>query len=100
MDPARPSLRAVQRVVALSRELPIRIARRMVLVNRVRDGAADAFASEIGTLGSDVERLPDVPQDDRVERANAEGRDVFGLDAGGPALAAVKRIVDKIARSP
>ncbi len=100
MDPTRPGLRAAQRVIALSRELPIRVARRAVLVNRVRPGAADAFAGEMAALGRDVERLPDVPQDDAVERAGAEGRDVFGLDAGSPALAAAKRTVDKLETGP
>jgi CO dehydrogenase maturation factor len=96
MDPTRPGFRAVQRVVALSRELPIRIARRLVIVNRVRPGTADPFAAELKALGPDVERLPDVPQDDAVERAGAAGEPVFRLEASSPALAAVKRIVDKL----
>ena len=96
MDPTRPGLRAVQRVVALSRDLPIRIGRRLVLVNRVRPGTADAFAADLAALGQDVVRLPDVPQDDAVERSGAEGRTVFGLEDDSPAVQAAKRIVDKL----
>ncbi len=96
MDPTRPALRAVQRILQISRELPIRVARRAVLVNRVKPGAAPP--TEIAGLG--VERLPDVPEDDAVERAGSEGLDVFRLDAGSAALEAVRRIVDKLNPGP
>ena len=74
----------------------IRIGRRLVLVNRVRPGTADAFAADLAALGQDVVRLPDVPQDDAVERSGAEGRTVFGLEDDSPAVQAAKRIVDKL----
>ncbi len=95
MDPTVPALRAVKRIIALSRELPVRIARRAVLVNRIGpEGVPDEIAKELEGLS--VERLPDVPQDDEVQRAGAEGRDVFGLADGSPALAAVKSVVEAL----
>ena len=95
-DPTLPALRAVGRILELSRELPVKIARRGVLLNRTRpDGPPERLAREIErlTASQDVERLPDVPQDNDLERAGAEGRDVFGLSADSPALAAVRNVV-------
>ena len=84
MNPTEPSLRAARRIVALSRELPVKIDRRAVLVNRA--GPPEMLAEidrEVAAWG--VERLADVPQDDEVERAGAAGRDVFTLSAQGGA---------------
>jgi CO dehydrogenase maturation factor len=93
LNPTMPSLRAVKRILQLSRELPVNIGRRLVLVNRVRpDAANQRVDGELAEL--DAERLADVPQDDSVERAGAVGQDVFGLPSDSPAVAAVKNIVN------
>jgi len=95
LNPTEPSLRAARRIVALARELPVKIGRLAVLVNRVGpEGVAPEIEQEIAALG--VERLPDVPQDDAVERAGARGRDVFTLPADGPAIVVVKEIIDSL----
>jgi CO dehydrogenase maturation factor len=95
MNPTLPSIRAAKRILELSRQLPVRIARRMVLVNRVGpDGPADAVDRELADLHA--ERLPDVPQDDDVETAGAVGRNVFCLPEDSPALAAVRNVVQII----
>ena len=96
---AHPALRAARRILGLSRELPVTIARRAVLVNRIRAGGlAEAVQGEIDGLSSpdDVERLPDVAQDDRLESAGAEGRDVFNLAGDVPALEAVRQVVEAL----
>jgi len=94
-NPSLPSLRAVTRIMQLSRELPINIHRRMMLVNRVApDSPLDVVERELGPV--EAERLPDVPNDDNVERAGAVGDDVFSLDDQNPALLAVQAIVDKL----
>jgi CO dehydrogenase maturation factor len=99
LNPTLPSLRAAKRIVALSRELPVRIGRRAVLVNRVGpEGMPSEMDRELTELG--VERLPDVPQDDAVERAGASGLDVFNLPQQSPALAAVRRLVRTICVTP
>ncbi len=98
MDATLPALRAARRVVELSRELPVRLGRRVLLVNRVPAGGIPAaVAKELDRM--DVERLPDVPQDDTVQGAGAEGIDVFKLDAGTPALGAAKRVLEAL-RAP
>ncbi|MHC4251300.1 MAG: nucleotide-binding protein [Planctomycetota bacterium] len=98
-NPALPSLRAAKRVLELSRELPVSIGRRAVLLSRAAPGApAGKVAALLDELSAarEVERLPDIPQDDALERAGAEGRSVFELGAEAPALGAVRRIVEAL----
>lgn len=92
-DPTLPALRAVRRILELSRELPVSIGRRMILLNRVpQRGLAPAVGAELARL--DAPRLPDVPFDETVEQAGAEGRSVFFLPADTPALEAVGRVAE------
>ncbi len=94
-NPAMPSLRAVKRIMQLSRELPITIRHRMMLVNRVGpDSPTEVVERELGPV--EAERLPDVPNDENVERAGAVGEAVFSLDDQNPALAAVRNIVEEL----
>lgn len=94
-DPTLPAVRAVKRILALSGQLPIRIDRRLLLVNRVGpEGVPDEVAPHVAALGA--ERLPDVPQDDQLERAGAAGRDVFSLPDDSPALLAVNHVVEAL----
>jgi len=87
-----PAFRAAERILALSRELPVQIGRRAVLVNRVGENKVVAeIERRLADLG--VERLPDVPEDREVEQAGAVGRDVFSLPADSPAVRAVRSVV-------
>ena len=98
-NPTMPSLRAVRRILELSRQLPINIARRAVLLSRVGpEGLPGPVAEALAAL--DAERLPDVPQDDEVERAGAAGRDVFTLPGDTPALVAVRSVVEALRAAP
>jgi len=95
MDPTLPALRAVQRILALSRELPVSIAHRAVLVNRVNSpGVPRPIDCHLADLG--VRSLPNVPQDPEVEQAGATGRDVFGLSSHSPALVALRSVVETL----
>jgi CO dehydrogenase maturation factor len=95
MNPTRPSLRAVQRILKLTKQLPIKIGQTAVLLNRVGPaGVPEEIAGEIAEL--DALRLPDVPQDDAVERAGAVGNDVFSLDENSPALVGVRRVLEEL----
>ena len=94
-NPAMPAVRAARRILELSRELPVRIRHRALLVNRVGpDGLPPAIEEQIAAL--EAERLPDIPQDDEVERAGAMGEDVFSLPDTCPALLAVGRVLDTL----
>ena len=93
LNPTLPAMRAARRIVALSRDLPVTITRRAALVNRVGpEGAPAEIDREIAALG--VERFPDVPHDDEVERAGATGRDVFSLSTRCPAVLAVRNVIE------
>lgn len=90
INPTLPAIRAARRILALSRELPVSIGRRAVLLNRVGpEGAAKG-------IDFDAERLADVPQDDQLERAGAAGRDVFSLPEQSPALVAVRNVIETL----
>lgn len=94
-DPTLPALRAAERILTLSRELPVKIAHRAVLINRAVGGnVPEEVARRLAQL--DAGRLPDVPQDAEVERAGAAGGDVFSLSTLSPALAAVRRVVETL----
>ncbi|MGA2795999.1 MAG: AAA family ATPase [Thermoguttaceae bacterium] len=95
MNPTLPSARAAGRILALSLELPVVIGRRMLLINRLGpEGVPEAVESELA--GLHIERLPDVPQDDELERDGVAGRDVFRLPAQSPAMLAVRNAVKEL----
>lgn len=95
MNPTMPSFRAVKRVLELSRELPVEIGERAVLVSRTRpEEAPEEVLRGLGEL--DARRLPDIPQDDAVERAGAAGDNVFTLPDDTPALVAVRSLVEAL----
>jgi CO dehydrogenase maturation factor len=98
-NPALPSLRAAKRIVELSRELPVTIARRALVLTRVTPGGSgDKVTELVDELSSarEVERLTDIPQDDALERAGAEGRSVFELDPETPAFKAAQKIAEAL----
>jgi CO dehydrogenase maturation factor len=94
-NPALPAIRAARRILDLSRQLPVTLGQRALLLNRLSE---EGIAAELdGPLaGFDVPRLADVPQDDELERAGAAGRNVFTLPEQSPALCAVRGIVDTL----
>jgi len=95
MDPTLPALRAAKRILTLSRQLPVKIGHRAILVNRVGPNALpEALGRELAQL--DARRLLDVPQDDEVERAGALGGDVFHLPETSPALVAISSVVESL----
>ena len=97
LNPTMPSFRAAQRILALASDLPIRIGRRLVLVNRVgAQGIPEPVRGPLAAL--DAERLPDIPQDDAIEEAGAHGRGVFSLPDDTPALAAMKTVAEILRR--
>jgi CO dehydrogenase maturation factor len=125
MNPTLPSFRAAERILAISRELPVKIGLRAVLLNRRGPQEMPAeIDRQLAALGATTSlrvvpglssravhsagkalpdepavaplRLPDVPQDDAVERAGAIGQDVFSLPEHSPALAAVHRVVQAL----
>jgi len=93
VNPTLPSIRAAKRILALSRQLPIRIEHRTVLVNRAVSGGLREEVNR-AILELAAERVPDVPQDDAVERVGVSGGSVFTLPDQTPALVAVRNAVE------
>ena len=84
MNPTLPSVRAARRILELSRELPVQIGRRVLLVNRVGpEGVPEEVERGIGRR-LHAERLPDVPQDDERGARGRRRADVFRLSAQKP----------------
>ena len=95
MNPTLPSFRAVKRILALSRELPVNIGHRVVLVNRVGpEGLPEPIDAEVAAL--EAEHRIEVPQDDAVELAGAVGQDAFSLPEQTPALVAVRNVIETL----
>jgi len=95
LNPTLPALRAAKRIITLSRELPVTIGHRMVIVNRVGpDGVDSEIERELSML--DAVRLPDVPEDGLVERTGVIGQDVFSLSESTPALVAARTVVETL----
>jgi CO dehydrogenase maturation factor len=93
VNPTLPSIRAARRILAISRQLPIRIEHRTMVVNRAAsDGLREEITQAIWEL--DAKRLPDVPEDDAVERVGVSGGNVFTLPDQTPALVAVRNAVE------
>ncbi|MHB8897124.1 MAG: nucleotide-binding protein [Thermoguttaceae bacterium] len=95
LNPTLPSLRAAERIIDLSRDLPVQIGHVAVLVNRVGpDGAGAAIERKLATLN--VMRLSDVPEDVELERLGAIGGDIFQLSCSSPVLSATKTVAAKL----
>ena len=95
VNPALPAIRAAQRILTLSRQLPVAIGHRMLLVNRLRpEGAGEQIDRQLA--GLDARRLADVPQDDELERRGAFGQDVFSLPEQSPAILAAGKVVETL----
>jgi len=95
LNPAMPAVRAAARILTLSGELPVQIGHRAVVVNRAVPGdLPEPVGRKLAEL--DALRLPDVPQNDALQRAGAVGRDVFSLPEANPALVAVKSLTERI----
>lgn len=95
LNPTLPSFRAAKRIVALSRELSIKIGQIALLVNRVGpNGVGATIERELATL--DALRLPDIPEDPCVEQAGAIGEDVFSVPQTSPVLSAAKTVAETL----
>ncbi|HID75148.1 MAG TPA: hypothetical protein EYP56_04035 [Planctomycetaceae bacterium] len=95
LNPTLPSLRAVRRILQLADQLPVNIAHKAVVVSRVGpQGLAGPIEGELAEL--EARRLQNIPQDDTVEQAGAEGRSVFSIEETTPALVAVRSIAQTL----
>jgi len=98
MNPTMPSLRAVERILELARSLPVQIRHYGVVVNRTGSGGSDEpWAGRLAQL--QAQRLPDVPQDDLLERAGAAEQPIYSLPDDCPAVVAVENLAKQLLQS-
>ncbi len=92
VTPTVPAIRAAERIESLAAELPIRIARRLLLVNRAIEGKIDPrIQSALARLTSHP--LPSVPDDPALEELGAVGGSVFDLPEDNPSVQSMLHLV-------
>lgn len=93
-DPTRRGLQAAARIVGLTEELTLNIDRKLVIVNRVREGQATAIEQAAKELNLQLAGL--VPEDTGVQTFDLSGRPTIELDSDSVALQAAYEIFDKV----
>jgi len=91
--PTAMGLRTASRIAKIARELPIRVGRVGLILNRSVSGAP-ALAKGVEELG--IEVLAQIPEDEAVAEASVRGDSIFALGSQSPALQAVSDILTKI----
>ena len=93
-DATRRGLQAAHRIVELAEALKLNISRKLVMVNRTREGQSEALEDVIAQY--DLELIGMVPEDTGVQQFDLEGRPTVELPGENEALKAAYRIFDKI----
>ena len=93
-DATRRGLQAAHRIVELAETLKLNISRKLVMVNRAREGQSEALEDAIAQY--DFEFIGMVPEDTGVQQFDLEGRPTVELSGENEALKAAYRIFDKI----
>ncbi len=93
-DATRRGLQAAHRIVELADALKLNISRKVVMVNRTREGQAEALEAALAQF--DLEFIGTVPEDSQLQQFDLEGRPTIELEEGNAALKAAYGIFDKI----
>lgn len=84
-------LRCAQRIDVLTKELGIKIKKRLLIINRQNQSPAE---ETIGGVG--LEHIGSIPQDSQVQEASLKGISLLDLSNDAPSLSAMRRIGEKI----
>ena len=95
-DPTRRGLQAAHRIIALTDQLSLNIGRKMVVVNRVRDGQLEPLDQALDEYKLDLAGM--VPEDSDVQKFDLDGRPTIELRNENEAVKASYGIFDKIAQ--
>lgn len=93
-DATRRGLQAAHRIVELTDALKLNITRKVVMVNRAREGQSEALNEALSQY--ELDYIGTVPEDSEVQRFDLEGRPTVELSSENEALKAVYRIFDEI----
>ncbi len=93
-DATRRGLQAAHRIVALTEALKLSISRKVVMINRTKEGQSDALDEALGQY--DLDFVGTVPEDSEVQQFDLEGRPTVELPRENAAVKAAYRIFDEI----
>ena len=93
-DPTRRGLQAAHRIIALTDQLSLNIGRKMVVVNRVRDGQFEPLDQALDEYKLELAGM--VPEDSDVQKFDLDGRPTIELRNENEAVKASYGIFDKI----
>jgi CO dehydrogenase maturation factor len=93
-DATRRGLQAAHRIVELTEALKLSISRKVVMVNRTKEGQSEALDEALGQY--DLDFVGTVPEDSEVQQFDLEGRPTVELPRENAAVKAAYCIFDKI----
>jgi CO dehydrogenase maturation factor len=96
-DASLRGLVAAEAMLALTRELEIRVGNIYLVVNRVNGDLAAEFRAKIDVLG--IPLLATIPYDAQLVEFDARGRPLAELPADSPASVAVTEIARRLVAS-
>jgi CO dehydrogenase maturation factor len=95
-DHARRGIEAAGRIRALIEELGLETGKVGLVINRVPRSGMDPKVEELA-LGTGIEILASLPEDEQVALLDLEHRSMFELPPDNPFVAAVRGLVSKLA---
>ena len=93
-DPTRRGLQAAHRIVELTDNLALNIGRKLVIVNRLRDGQIESLDQALDEYK--LELVGVVPEDREVQKFDLNGRPTIELKKENEAVKAAYEIFDKM----
>ena len=93
-DPTRRGLQAAHRIVELTDNLALNVGRKMVIVNRLRDGQFESLGQALDEYKLELAGV--VPEDLDVQQFDLDGRPTIELKKENEAVQAAYEIFDKM----
>jgi len=93
-DPTRRGLQAAHRIVELTDKLSLNVGRKMVIVNRLRDGQFESLGQALDEYKLELAGV--VPEDLDVQKFDLDGRATIELKKENEAVRAAYDIFDKM----
>ena len=93
-DATRRGLQAAHRIVELAEALNLNITRKVVMVNRTKEGQSEALKEALGQY--DLDFVGTVPEDSELQHFDLEGKPTVELPGENEAMKAAYRIFDEI----
>lgn len=93
-DPTRRGIQAAARIVELTEQLSLNIARKLLILNKAKEGQNQAILNAVKDYNLDLVGI--VPEDIGVQEFDLNGRPTTELEKNNKALIAAYKIFDKI----